>query len=152
MVTVVGVGVPCCCCCCCCCLPWALQKSGTHLYQTCPSGDFWEYKAMAIGARSQSAKTYLEKNFESFPGRTCPAPPPLPVPLSSLLPCYAIPCGRCGGCVCACRMACCVRPRVHAGGWVCGDCECVCARVCGKCVCAVIVSVCLCVCVYVCVR
>jgi len=44
------------------------DKSGTHLYQTCPSGDFWEYKAMAIGARSQSAKTYLEKNFESFPG------------------------------------------------------------------------------------
>jgi len=26
---------------------------GPHLYNTCPSGNYWEYKAMAIGARSQ---------------------------------------------------------------------------------------------------
>eukprot|EP00300_Choanocystis_sp_HF-7_P003019 c12277_g1_i2.p1 GENE.c12277_g1_i2~~c12277_g1_i2.p1 ORF type:complete len:247 (+),score=46.91 c12277_g1_i2:38-778(+) len=43
------------------------DRTGPHLYQTCPSGNLWEYHAMAIGARAQSAKTYLEKNFESFP-------------------------------------------------------------------------------------
>jgi 20S proteasome subunit alpha 6 len=42
------------------------DKTGAHLYQTQPSGVFHEYKAQAMGARSQSAKTYLEKNFESF--------------------------------------------------------------------------------------
>jgi 20S proteasome subunit alpha 6 len=42
------------------------DKTGTHLYQTDPSGNFFEYKAQCIGARSQSAKTYLEKHFESF--------------------------------------------------------------------------------------
>jgi 20S proteasome subunit alpha 6 len=36
------------------------------LFETCPSGNYYEYIAMAIGARSQSAKTYLEKNFEQF--------------------------------------------------------------------------------------
>ena len=36
------------------------------MYQTDPSGNFFDYKAIAIGARSQSAKTYLEKNFQSF--------------------------------------------------------------------------------------
>jgi len=42
------------------------DKTGPHLYQTMPSGVFYEYKAQAMGARSQSAKTYLEKNFEAF--------------------------------------------------------------------------------------
>jgi len=42
------------------------DKTGPHLYQTSPSGTFYEYKAQAMGARSQSAKTYLEKHFESF--------------------------------------------------------------------------------------
>jgi 20S proteasome subunit alpha 6 len=40
-----------------------------HLYQTCPSGNLYEFSASAIGARSQSARTYLEKHFESF--NTC---------------------------------------------------------------------------------
>lgn len=39
---------------------------GTHLYQTCPSANFYECKAMAIGARSQSARTYLEKHLNVF--------------------------------------------------------------------------------------
>jgi len=34
--------------------------------QTQPDADFHEWKAIAIGARSQAAKTYLEKHFESF--------------------------------------------------------------------------------------
>ena len=42
------------------------DSSGTHLYETLPSGEYFEYYAMAIGSRSQSAKTYLEKNFDSF--------------------------------------------------------------------------------------
>merc|ERR1719191_466982 len=42
------------------------DENGPHLYETCPSGNFFEYKAMAIGGRSQTAKTYLEKHFESF--------------------------------------------------------------------------------------
>ena len=37
-----------------------------HLYQTCPSGNLYEYYASAIGARSQSARTYLEKHAPSF--------------------------------------------------------------------------------------
>lgn len=44
----------------------AVDETGTHLFETCPSGNYFEYVAMAIGARSQSAKTYLEKNFEGF--------------------------------------------------------------------------------------
>ncbi len=46
----------------------SVDETGTHLFETCPSGNYYEYLAMAIGARSQSAKTYLEKNFEQFSG------------------------------------------------------------------------------------
>jgi 20S proteasome subunit alpha 6 len=46
------------------------DQTGPHLYETSPSGNFYDYKAMAIGARSQSAKTYLEKNFPSFENLT----------------------------------------------------------------------------------
>jgi 20S proteasome subunit alpha 6 len=38
-----------------------------HLYYLCPSGNTYDYLAHAIGARSQSAKTYLEKMYEQFP-------------------------------------------------------------------------------------
>lgn len=30
-----------------------VDAKGPHLYNTCPSGNYYEYKAMAIGARSQ---------------------------------------------------------------------------------------------------
>merc|ERR1711871_1342566 len=43
-----------------------VDATGPHLYNTCPSGNAFEYKSMAIGARSQSAKTYLESHFEEF--------------------------------------------------------------------------------------
>jgi len=43
-----------------------VDEKGPHLYETCPSGNYFEYFAMAIGGRSTSAKTYLEKNFEKF--------------------------------------------------------------------------------------
>merc|ERR1712113_977707 len=42
------------------------DEKGPHLYQTCPDGNYFEYYAMSIGGRSTSAKTYLEKHFESF--------------------------------------------------------------------------------------
>lgn len=44
----------------------AIDEAGTHLFETCPSGNYYEYYAMAIGDRCQSAKTYLEKNYEGF--------------------------------------------------------------------------------------
>eukprot|EP00405_Crypthecodinium_cohnii_P018096 CAMPEP_0206453752 /NCGR_PEP_ID=MMETSP0324_2-20121206/20734_1 /ASSEMBLY_ACC=CAM_ASM_000836 /TAXON_ID=2866 /ORGANISM="Crypthecodinium cohnii, Strain Seligo" /LENGTH=257 /DNA_ID=CAMNT_0053924105 /DNA_START=101 /DNA_END=874 /DNA_ORIENTATION=+ len=43
-----------------------VDDKGPHLFETCPSGNYYEYYAMAIGGRCTSAKTYLEKHFESF--------------------------------------------------------------------------------------
>ncbi|KAH6823541.1 20S proteasome alpha subunit F2 [Perilla frutescens var. hirtella] len=43
-----------------------LDESGAHLYYNCPSGNYFEYQAFAIGSRSQAAKTYLERKFEGF--------------------------------------------------------------------------------------
>ncbi|KAM7518226.1 hypothetical protein LguiB_017188 [Lonicera macranthoides] len=45
-----------------------LDESGAHLYYNCPSGNYFEYQAFAIGSRSQAAKTYLERKFEKFSG------------------------------------------------------------------------------------
>jgi len=42
------------------------DSTGPHLFETQPSGQYFEYKAMAIGARSQAGRTYLERHFESF--------------------------------------------------------------------------------------
>lgn len=47
-------------------LPISQASSGPHLYETCPSGNFYDYKAQALGSRCQSAKTYLEKKFATF--------------------------------------------------------------------------------------
>ena len=44
----------------------SVDKAGTHLFETCPSGNYFESTAMAIGDKNQSAKTYLEGQFESF--------------------------------------------------------------------------------------
>lgn len=43
-----------------------LDESGAHLYYNCPSGNYFEYQAFAIGSRSQAAKTYLERRFGNF--------------------------------------------------------------------------------------
>ncbi|XP_014213824.1 proteasome subunit alpha type-1 [Copidosoma floridanum] len=43
------------------------DDQGPHIYQTCPSANYFDCKAMAIGARSQSARTYLEKHLNDFP-------------------------------------------------------------------------------------
>jgi len=43
-----------------------VDETGPHLWEFQPSGMVLEYKGAAIGARSQSARTYLERNFEKF--------------------------------------------------------------------------------------
>jgi 20S proteasome subunit alpha 6 len=42
------------------------DEQGPHIYQTCPSANYFDCKAMAIGARLQSARTYLERNLDAF--------------------------------------------------------------------------------------
>ena len=42
------------------------QQAGPHLIEFTPSGTMLEYMAMSIGARSQSARTYLERHLSEF--------------------------------------------------------------------------------------
>lgn len=42
------------------------DDQGPHIFQTCPSSNYFDCKAMAIGARSQSARTYLEKHLNEL--------------------------------------------------------------------------------------
>jgi 20S proteasome subunit alpha 6 len=42
------------------------DSQGPRLFQTCPSSNYFDCKCMAIGARSQSARTFLEKNLDNF--------------------------------------------------------------------------------------
>lgn len=42
------------------------DKNKAHLYETSPSGNYFEFVGQAIGARSQSAKTYIEKIADSL--------------------------------------------------------------------------------------
>lgn len=44
-----------------------IDETGPHLYEFQPSGMTQEMVACAIGARSQMARTYLEKNADKFP-------------------------------------------------------------------------------------
>ncbi|KAH8554837.1 nucleophile aminohydrolase [Umbelopsis sp. PMI_123] len=46
------------------------DETGPHLYECSPSGNNLEYYAMSIGARSQSAKTYLESKYAEFDGES----------------------------------------------------------------------------------
>lgn len=46
------------------------DQTGPHLYVTDPSGNYYEYFAMAIGSRSQTSRTYLENQYENFPNCT----------------------------------------------------------------------------------
>ncbi|KRZ12351.1 Proteasome subunit alpha type-1 [Trichinella zimbabwensis] len=39
---------------------------GPRIYQSCPSANVYDCKAMAMGARSQSARTYLEKHLSEI--------------------------------------------------------------------------------------
>lgn len=42
------------------------DENGPHIYETCPSANYYDCKAMAIGARSQSARTFIEKHLDKF--------------------------------------------------------------------------------------
>lgn len=42
------------------------DEMGTHIFQVVPSANFFNCKAMSIGARSQSARTYLERHLNEF--------------------------------------------------------------------------------------
>ena len=42
------------------------DQTGPHLYMTEPSGNYYEYVAMAIGSRSQTSRKYLEKEYLNF--------------------------------------------------------------------------------------
>ncbi|XP_053638668.2 proteasome subunit alpha type-1 isoform X1 [Cherax quadricarinatus] len=46
------------------------DEDGPHIYQTCPSANYYDCQAMAIGARSQSARTYLERHLDEFRSST----------------------------------------------------------------------------------
>lgn len=43
------------------------DEAGPHLFEFVSSGQVLEYRGTAIGARSQSSRTYLERTFEEFP-------------------------------------------------------------------------------------
>lgn len=43
-----------------------VDDTGPHLYEFSPTANCFEYYAMSIGSRSQSAKTYLERKYEEF--------------------------------------------------------------------------------------
>lgn len=42
------------------------DEVGPRLYECNSSGNYYDYRAMSIGSRSQSAKTYLEKHIDDF--------------------------------------------------------------------------------------
>ncbi|XP_017121143.1 proteasome subunit alpha type-1 [Drosophila gunungcola] len=42
------------------------DENGPHIYQVTPSATFYNCKANSIGSRSQSARTYLERNLGTF--------------------------------------------------------------------------------------
>lgn len=46
----------------------SIDQAGTHLFETSPCGNYYEYVSMAIGDKCQSAKTYLEKHYETLNG------------------------------------------------------------------------------------
>lgn len=42
------------------------DESGPHIFQTSPCANFFDCKAMAIGARTQAAKTYMQKTIDQY--------------------------------------------------------------------------------------
>ena len=47
------------------------EDTGPHLYECLPNANCLEYFAVSIGAKSQSAKTYLEKFAKDFGESKC---------------------------------------------------------------------------------
>lgn len=44
------------------------DERGPHLFEIAPSGNVLDYHAIAIGSRSQAARTHLERNLDEFAG------------------------------------------------------------------------------------
>ena len=42
------------------------DRTGPHLFRTCPSANIYEYHAYAIGSRCQAANSFLENNLSRF--------------------------------------------------------------------------------------
>uniref|UniRef100_A0A0X3PWZ2 Proteasome subunit alpha type n=1 Tax=Schistocephalus solidus TaxID=70667 RepID=A0A0X3PWZ2_SCHSO len=42
------------------------DAQGPHVYYLCPSSNAYDCKAFAVGSRSQSARTYLERHLDQF--------------------------------------------------------------------------------------
>lgn len=64
-----------------------VDSQGPHLFSTCPSGNYYEYKAMAIGARSQVG------GFRVFVRDTCLKMGSREIrPWESEVPCNAMQC------------------------------------------------------------
>jgi len=51
-----GVGLLICC----------YDQAGPHLFETRPSGDYFEYEGFSIGDKSQSSRTYFENNLDKY--------------------------------------------------------------------------------------
>lgn len=71
------------------------DKTGPHLYNTCPSANYYEYKAMAIGARSQVGVYVLRAEGGMPPAKHCACKlMAVPLPLAALLlpPLCSLPC------------------------------------------------------------
>ncbi|KAF6005111.1 Proteasome subunit alpha 1 [Cyanidiococcus yangmingshanensis] len=47
-----------------------VDETGPRLFQTCPSGEAYDLIGMALGSRSQSARTYLERHDEEVSSAT----------------------------------------------------------------------------------
>ncbi|KAM7540978.1 hypothetical protein Aperf_G00000024513 [Anoplocephala perfoliata] len=43
------------------------DEKGPHVYYLCPSSNAYDCKCFAVGSRSQSARTYLERHLDEFP-------------------------------------------------------------------------------------
>lgn len=45
---------------------WEEDQQQARVYENSPTGDYFEYVAFSIGDRSQPARTYFERHFETF--------------------------------------------------------------------------------------
>ena len=61
-----------------------VDDAGAHLFEVAPDGRFMEYRAMALGARSQSARTCLEKHLQALAGGGCSVEELVKIGLSAL--------------------------------------------------------------------
>ncbi|KAA6393933.1 MAG: putative Proteasome subunit alpha type-1 [Streblomastix strix] len=49
-----------------------VDKTGPRIFQADPSGNYTEYYAQTLGAKSQAVKTYLERHYKKFTNASLP--------------------------------------------------------------------------------